>query len=320
MKHPTVFISYSWDNLSHKEWVILLANELRKNGIDATIDEFITQKGTVNLNRMMVENISKNDYIIVVLTDKYTKKANEFKGGVGYETTLLINYMADNIDRIIPIIRFNGDKSNVVPFYLKGASYIDFTDDLDFETKLEELKYRILKVNRYEMEPLGQIPNINPRKVSRDTFNRSINFSEDLIPDFKEITDRDKNKFIHESYSEILKHLTDLANQTKEKNNNFDFEVETVTSRKSIIRFYVNDMEKRSVKIWLDRKFSQQESILLSYDVYGVDNDSSCNEMIMIDIGENKKMKLEMPMNMFANNKKMDSKDVAIEIWKQYIK
>lgn len=39
----------------------------------------------------------------------------------------------------------------------------------------------------------------------------------------------------------------------------------------------------------------------------------------MIDIGENKKMKLEMPMNMFANNKKMDSKDVAIEIWKQIL-
>ena len=44
MKNPTVFISYSWDNPRHKEWVIALANELRRNGIDATLDEFITQR------------------------------------------------------------------------------------------------------------------------------------------------------------------------------------------------------------------------------------------------------------------------------------
>ncbi len=57
MKNPTVFISYSWDNPRHKEWVIALANELRRNGIDATLDEFITQRGTVNLNRMMIEKV-----------------------------------------------------------------------------------------------------------------------------------------------------------------------------------------------------------------------------------------------------------------------
>ena len=43
MKNPTVFISYSWDNPRHKEWVTT-ANELRRNGIDATLDEFITQR------------------------------------------------------------------------------------------------------------------------------------------------------------------------------------------------------------------------------------------------------------------------------------
>ena len=43
MRIPKVFISYSWDNSEHEEWVMAFANELRQKGVDATIDKFITQ-------------------------------------------------------------------------------------------------------------------------------------------------------------------------------------------------------------------------------------------------------------------------------------
>ena len=59
---------------------------------------------------MMIENISKSEYTIVVLTDRYADKSNEFEGGVGYETSLLINSMVENIGKIIPILRNKGDK------------------------------------------------------------------------------------------------------------------------------------------------------------------------------------------------------------------
>lgn len=35
-----VFISYSWDDDSHKEWVRNLATRLRKDGVDVTLDQW----------------------------------------------------------------------------------------------------------------------------------------------------------------------------------------------------------------------------------------------------------------------------------------
>ena len=37
-KHPTAFISYSWDDESHKSWVKELAARLRKDGVDVKLD------------------------------------------------------------------------------------------------------------------------------------------------------------------------------------------------------------------------------------------------------------------------------------------
>lgn len=316
MKNPTVFISYSWDNPSHKDWVIALTNELRRNGIDATLDEFITQKGTVNLNRMMIENIMRSEYTLVILTDKYADKSNEFNGGVGYETSLLINNIMENAEKIIPIMRYKGDKSKAVPFYLKGMSYIDFSNDSDFGEKFEELKYKIFKIDRIEMEPLGTIQTLKPRKIKRDTLYKDMINGETLIPDFREITDKDKNKFIKDSYSEIINYLTELAEQTKQKNHNFDYDFDLVTNKKHIIKFYINGMEKQTVKIWLDNKFSKQENILLSYSIFGIDSDNSWNEMIVCEVNKKKELILKMTMNMFGNGEPKDSKEISIEIWK----
>ena len=67
-----------------------LANALRKNGVEANIDRFLTQTSTVNLNTMMITNMKKNDFVIVVLTETFAEKADDFKGGVGFETILIV--------------------------------------------------------------------------------------------------------------------------------------------------------------------------------------------------------------------------------------
>ncbi len=319
MKNPTVFISYSWDNPSHKNWVIALANELRRNGINANLDEFITQKGTVNLNRMMIENISKSEYTIVVLTDRYADKSNEFEGGVGYETSLLINSMVENIGKIIPILRNKGDKSNAIPYYLKGVSYIDFSDDNKYDEKMEELKHKILKVDIIEMEPIGEIPNLKPKRIVRETLYKNTFFDVDLIPNLREITDKDRNGFMKESFSEIINDLEEIAEQTKKKNSNFDYNIDVVTNKKTFIRYYLNGMEKHVIKIWLGDFFSRQENILLSYGRMVSDNDNSCNEMIVNEVNQDKKLKLKFTMGMFTDKKLMDAREISQEIWKQVV-
>jgi hypothetical protein len=55
--------------------------------------------------------------------------------------------------------------------------------------------------------------------------------------------------------------LKQFADQTKQRNDNFDYEIDVVTNKKSIIRYYINEMEKEAVKIWLGSNLSRGEHI-----------------------------------------------------------
>jgi len=86
---------------------------------------------------MMIVNIMKNDFTLVILTNKHAEKANEFKGGVGYETSLLINNMVDNIEKLIPIMRYKGGKNKAIPFCLKRMTYIDLFVNNNFDERFD---------------------------------------------------------------------------------------------------------------------------------------------------------------------------------------
>ena len=45
MTPPPTFITYSWDNEIHKEWVRSLAGRLRKDGVNVTLDRWHTAPG-----------------------------------------------------------------------------------------------------------------------------------------------------------------------------------------------------------------------------------------------------------------------------------
>ena len=42
---PKVFISYSWTNPNHEEWVINLAERLVSDGVDVVIDKWNLKEG-----------------------------------------------------------------------------------------------------------------------------------------------------------------------------------------------------------------------------------------------------------------------------------
>jgi hypothetical protein len=59
--HPTVFISYSWDDEAHKEWVRQLATQLRADGVDARLDHWHAVPGD-QLPEFMEREIRGSDY------------------------------------------------------------------------------------------------------------------------------------------------------------------------------------------------------------------------------------------------------------------
>lgn len=73
-RNPKVFISYSWENKENKEWARELADKLLENGIDAYIDQYDLSLGD-RLPQFMEQQISDSDYVLIICTPEYKKKA-----------------------------------------------------------------------------------------------------------------------------------------------------------------------------------------------------------------------------------------------------
>lgn len=315
MSIPKVFISYSWDNNQHEEWVMAFANELRQKGVDATIDKFITQQGTMNLNRMMIESIKDSEFTIIVMTPNYAERADEFIGGVGLESQLLLNFIQNEPSRIIPVLRSCSEmRTRAVPFYLKGFEYIDFSDSSNFEDRLNDILHKIFKVDKYKQSPLGGRPDLKSREVTMQTFH---SVDDELIPDLKRITDLDKIQFMNNSYVHIIKVLEKFINATKIRNSSFDFVKEDITSKKTVFRIYINGNERRALKIWLDSMMGSGQYIFISYDAISISNDNSHNESIMCEVKDNT-LSLK-PLMGFNNYEAYDVDGIAKGIWKSIV-
>lgn len=296
MSIPKVFISYSWDNDLHKDWVVNLMNRLRNNGVDAEIDRSITQKGTVNLNRMMIQKFRESDFIIVVLTENYAKKADSYEGGVGLETTFLGNELLNNLKKVIPIKRENNKDDIVIPYCLKGVNYTDFSDDSRFNESLNELLHRLFGVDMIKVNPIGKRPDLNPKEVNYDMSTSNVFLKDFNIPDLKIITDIDKNKFMNDSFSDIKEYLIRLSDETQKRNSTFQYELKETNNYEYGINYYISGMQKAFVRIWIGAFLGgKEENIFISYNANSFSK-SSFNEMIICE-EENNVLSLKMTMS-----------------------
>lgn len=139
MEHPTVFISYSWEDDEHKKWVKNLADSLLSDGIDATVDQYDLSLGD-RLPQFMEQSISNVDYVLIICTPTYKSKSDMRKGGVGYEGHIISGELLTkgNERKFIPVIR-KGNTSNALPDFLSGKYGIDLTDGKQYENNYEDL-------------------------------------------------------------------------------------------------------------------------------------------------------------------------------------
>jgi hypothetical protein len=308
-KHPSIFVSYSWDSKEHQEWVKRLVDDLKAKGIEATFDQEETKSRTINLYRMMISAFKDYDYVILVLTENYAKKSDNLEGGVGFETQLSYQFLDENENKLIFIAK--GDKK-VFPFHLKGYYAIDFTNSKDYQKKLEELVNRIKNNDNKSNFSFDQ--NTKNEKSSIDNFE---------IPDIREITDIEKEKFMKESFVKIRSDLKLLFEKIKEKNNNFEYIYEEVSSNKSIFKLYKNGNFINGIKIWLCNLFGGTTyNICFSYG-NNLGNDNSLNEQLTFVITENNELKLKynFSSNFTSNNDNLVNPDEIVNnIWESHIK
>jgi hypothetical protein len=126
-----VFISYSWDSKEHKDKVYHLAQALRDDGIDCTIDQFVQSPD--NWDRWMLDQIDESAFVLIVCTERYYRryrgKEEVNKGlGVTWESTLIMGKLHDSQGRntkFYPIF-FDTPNKAIIPDGVR-TSYFDLS-------------------------------------------------------------------------------------------------------------------------------------------------------------------------------------------------
>lgn len=159
IENPSVFISYSWDNEDHKNWVLNLAKRLIENGIEVILDRYELQGGK-NIAHFMDRALESADKILVIFTPNYKLKADKREGGVGYEYSILNNDIYKNIagnSKYIPVLK-SGTMETSVPAFIQQFIAIDMRDDAQYEQKVREITLTLYDKPIIEKPEIGQKP------------------------------------------------------------------------------------------------------------------------------------------------------------------
>ena len=171
------FISYSWDSENHRQWVIGLGTELRKNGVDVRLDAWHTMLGD-DLPQFMEDGIRDCNHVVIVCTPNYAEKANSRRGGAGYESAVITGEIFQKVaarGKFIPILRA-GEPDSALPSYLKGKYYVDFREDSDFGASLESLLRHVHQVPQYPCPEIGPAPSLGGKAATghTETVSKSV--------------------------------------------------------------------------------------------------------------------------------------------------
>jgi len=150
-----VFISYSWDDDSHKDWVATLAERLRLDGVDVVLDRWGAVPGD-QLPEFMERAIRENEYVVIICTPRYKQKSDAREGGVGYEGDIMTAEVMtqQNHRKFIPALR-NGSWAESAPSWLAGKYYVNLSGDPYSERDYADLVRTLLNI-RESAPPLGQ--------------------------------------------------------------------------------------------------------------------------------------------------------------------
>ena len=130
------------------------ATTIRSRGVDAILDQWDLRPGD-DLPEFMEQNLASADYAVMICTPRYVSKANEGKGGVGYEKMIMTASSLTTIsgNKVIPVIREKGEP--LVPTFLSTKLYVDFSNDSDIEFSFDELLRVLLDAPLYQKPEIG---------------------------------------------------------------------------------------------------------------------------------------------------------------------
>jgi len=159
---PRVFISYSWSNPKHEQWVVDLAERLCSDGVDTVLDKWDLKEAQDKFHFMeqMVRD-SAITKVLLVCDQIYAEKADGRKGGVGTESQIISKEIYEDVnqEKFIPIIvQLDDNGKPHLPTFVSSRIYIDFSDELKFEDSYERLLRNIYNRPRHKKPSRGVAP------------------------------------------------------------------------------------------------------------------------------------------------------------------
>lgn len=176
---PKVFISYSHDSQEHKERVLALADRLREDGIDSSIDQY-EDSPPEGWQRWMLNQVEAADYALIVCTQQYDRR---FRGqeevgkgkGVTWEGGVIIQELYDaqgQNSKFIPVT-FTPEDSESIPSPLRSATFYR----LDTVDGYELLYRRLTNQPRTRKPVLGKLRTL-PHRERKQLFQEESQPSE----------------------------------------------------------------------------------------------------------------------------------------------
>ncbi|WP_160920840.1 SEFIR domain-containing protein [Guptibacillus hwajinpoensis] len=172
------FISYAWSNPEHEQWVMKLAERLTHNGVDVVLDKWDSVEGQ-DLNAFMLQCVNHPSItkVLVICDEVYSKKANEYQGGVGTETVIISDKVFKDVEqtKFVPIVAERDQNGNAyLPTYLNGKKYIDMSTEQNYEDGYEKLIRNLFGKPEFVKPEKGKAPSYLLRDEKKSTLQSQI--------------------------------------------------------------------------------------------------------------------------------------------------
>lgn len=178
---PKIFISYSHDSPDHKKWVGELASRLVKNGVDVILDQWDLGLGD-DITKFMETSVTESDRVLMICTETYVRKANEGKGGVGYEAMIVSGELVRDLgtSKFIPVVKQKDDHRSL-PKSVSTRFYVDLSDAHNFDDQFELLLHELHKV------PISQKPQLGKNPFSKMPSGTEVPLEPSILTDLSNL-------------------------------------------------------------------------------------------------------------------------------------
>ena len=131
------------DTIENQKYVFDLVSKLTSNGITVIYDKNDLLPGQ-DKNYFMENTLTTTeiDNVLVICNEDYAAKADERRGGVGYESEIILTQLQSQPlqRKVIPVVIETNEKGeHYLPTFLKSRLYIDLTQESGYDDLLSSI-------------------------------------------------------------------------------------------------------------------------------------------------------------------------------------